>query len=128
MGFRLRDASTSDLPRLQEVFRLASLSNEDDRAVLLDHPEALVFPASLSTRRVRVATVDPNVVVGFATTVPAPDGLELAAQAMTRGRFTFALPPGTYTLVATTGGAKERQTVSLTAGRTVHENIVVPIS
>jgi len=76
--FRLKDATTDDLPRLQEVFRLSSLSNEGDRAVLVDHPEALVFSAvSLTSGRVRVATIGSGLIVGFATTVTKDGFLEL---------------------------------------------------
>ena len=39
---------------LQDIFRRASLSNEGDRPALVDHPEALVYPASsLSAGRAR---------------------------------------------------------------------------
>jgi len=76
--FRLRDATQDDLPRLQEVFRRASLSNEGDRTVLIEHPEALVFATtSQFGARVRVATVEPDLIVGFATTVPEHGRLEL---------------------------------------------------
>jgi hypothetical protein len=55
--FLLRDATREDLPRLREVFRRASLSNEGDRAVLIEHPDVLVFaPTSQFGARVRVAT------------------------------------------------------------------------
>jgi len=74
----LRDATMEDLPRLREVFRESSLSNEGDRAALIDHPAALVFSAtSLSGGRVRVATVEPDLIVGFATTVTEHGFLEL---------------------------------------------------
>jgi GNAT superfamily N-acetyltransferase len=74
----LRDATSNDLPRLQEVFRRSSLSNEGDRAALLDHPEALIFPpASLSNGRVRVAIMQGDLIVGFATTVAKVGFLEL---------------------------------------------------
>ena len=76
--FRLRDATGDDLPRLQEVFLQSSLSNEGDRAALIDHPEALVFPAvSLSSGRVRVATIESDLIVGFATTVTKDGFVEL---------------------------------------------------
>jgi hypothetical protein len=54
-------------------------------------------------------------------------GEVVVVQATTRARFTFALPPGTYTLVATSGGATGRHTVTLAAGRTLRESIVVSI-
>jgi GNAT superfamily N-acetyltransferase len=76
--FRLKDATTADLPRLQEVFRQSSLSNEGDRAALVDHPEALVFSAdSLSSGRVRVAIIESDLIVGFATTVTKDGFVEL---------------------------------------------------
>ena len=76
--FRLRDATSDDLPRLEEVFRQSSLSNEGDRAALVDHPEALVFSAaSLSGGRVRVATIELDLIVGFATTVTGDGFVEL---------------------------------------------------
>jgi GNAT superfamily N-acetyltransferase len=78
VNFLLRDATRDDLPRLQDVFRRSSLSNEGDRAALIAHPEALVFSeTSLSAGRVRVATVEPDLIVGFATTVIEPGFLEL---------------------------------------------------
>jgi N-acetylglutamate synthase-like GNAT family acetyltransferase len=78
MPFFLRDATRDDLPRLQEIFRRASLSNEGERAVLIEHPEALVFAlTSKLGARVRVATVEPDLIVGFATTVPEHGFLEL---------------------------------------------------
>jgi N-acetylglutamate synthase-like GNAT family acetyltransferase len=78
VGFVVRDATLEDLPRLGEVFRLSALSNPDDRRSMAEHPEALVFPAtSLTDGRVRVATVEPDLIVGFATTVVEVDFLEL---------------------------------------------------
>jgi GNAT superfamily N-acetyltransferase len=71
MPFLLRDATGDDLPRLREVFQRASLSNKGDRAALIKHPGALVFAiTSQFGARVRVATVEPDLIVGFATTVP----------------------------------------------------------
>jgi hypothetical protein len=62
-------------------------------------------------------------------TVTALDGAGevVAAVATTHARFSFSLPPGTYTLLVTTGLARGRRTVVLTAGRTTHANIVVPL-
>jgi GNAT superfamily N-acetyltransferase len=67
------------MPSLAKVFRRSSLSNEGDRAALLDHPGALVLPVpSLTSSRVRVAIVEPNLTAGFATTIIAEKGhLEL---------------------------------------------------
>ena len=60
------------------MFRHASLSNEGDRSVLIEHPKALVFeiPSQFGAR-VRVATVEQDLIVGFATTVPEHGILEL---------------------------------------------------
>jgi GNAT superfamily N-acetyltransferase len=78
VNFGVRDAMTDDLPRLQVVFQRSSIWNEGDRAALVDHPEALVLSASsLSGGRMRVATVGPELIVGFATTVREPGFLEL---------------------------------------------------
>jgi len=78
MDCLLRDATSDDLPRLQEIFRRASLSNEGDRPALVDHPEALVYPAtSLSAGRARVAIVSPDLIAGFATTVTELGFLQL---------------------------------------------------
>ena len=60
------------------MFRRASLSNEGDRTVLVEHPESLVFTiTSQFGARVRVATAEPDLIVGFATTVPEHGILEL---------------------------------------------------
>jgi len=78
VSFLLRDATSDDLPRLQEIFRRSSLSNDRDRPALVHHPEALVYAStSLSAGRVRVATVDPDLIVGFATTATDKGFLEL---------------------------------------------------
>ncbi|MGH9121506.1 MAG: GNAT family N-acetyltransferase, partial [Acidimicrobiales bacterium] len=73
----IRDADRSDVPAAAEVFRRGSLSNVNDRAALLAHPEALAFTeASLRAGRVRVACVEAKV-VGFATSIRGPVALEL---------------------------------------------------
>jgi hypothetical protein len=54
---------------------------------------------------------------------------QVVAAAKTRhARFALSLPPGTYSLIARTGGARGERTVVLEAGRTVHANVVVGIS
>jgi GNAT superfamily N-acetyltransferase len=77
----IRDAADEDSGALGEVFRRASLSNADDRPALLEHPEFLhyVMPSRRGARcRVAVEVADVPRVIGFATTVPRPDGgLEL---------------------------------------------------
>jgi GNAT superfamily N-acetyltransferase len=76
--FEVRPAVPDDLARLQEVFRRSSLSNSADRAALIEHPEALVLSATtLTEARVRVATVEPDLIVGFASTVAHDGFLEL---------------------------------------------------
>ncbi len=60
----IRAAVPADLDAVRDVFRRASLSNDDDRASLLAHPEALELAALPS----RVAVVEGRV-VGFATLV-----------------------------------------------------------
>ena len=65
--FRLRLATSDDLPALKDLFRRSSLSNEGDRQNLLAHPDALEFSGrAVEEGRVRVAVIDDRV-VGFAT-------------------------------------------------------------
>jgi ribosomal protein S18 acetylase RimI-like enzyme len=66
---RIRDAVRADLAVLRLVFRRSSLSNDDDRANLLEHPETLEL-SDLGVRegRTRVAICNERV-VGFATTL-----------------------------------------------------------
>jgi ribosomal protein S18 acetylase RimI-like enzyme len=76
-GTVVRTAVDADLPELQRVFRAASLSNPDDVAGLLAHPEYLVFTGDgIRDGRTRVAvprsTAAP--VLGFATVTTGPDG------------------------------------------------------
>jgi GNAT superfamily N-acetyltransferase len=59
------------------VFRRASLSNEGDRGNLLAHPETLEWAAPVGDGRTRVAVVADHRLVGFATTSPTADGVEL---------------------------------------------------
>ena len=64
----VRVASPSDHERVGEIFRDASLSNDGDRTMLLEHPEFLVFDAAaLQEGRTHVALADDQV-VGFVTT------------------------------------------------------------
>ena len=49
MPFTIRTAALADMEDLQGVFQRASLSNEDDRDRLLEHPEWLSSRTSLST-------------------------------------------------------------------------------
>jgi GNAT superfamily N-acetyltransferase len=76
--FEVRAAKPDDLGRLREVFRRSSLSNVEDRAALIEHPEALVLSAAtLTEARVQVATVEPALIVGLASTVAHDGFLEL---------------------------------------------------
>ena len=73
----IRDARIEDLVSLNHVYRRSALSNVDDRALLLAHPEVLELTAdSLTTGRTRVVAVEESV-VGFATTSLHDDRLEL---------------------------------------------------
>jgi ribosomal protein S18 acetylase RimI-like enzyme len=71
----IRDAELVDLEALQGVFERASLSNENDRDLLQEHPEWLVLSEKgILERRMRVAVDDDGAVTGFATYLIA-DGL-----------------------------------------------------
>jgi GNAT superfamily N-acetyltransferase len=78
----IRTAVAADLPALRRVFHRASLSNAGDAAMLLAHPEFLVFAGSgIAAGRTRVAATAPRgdgPVVGFATVaMDHDDGPEL---------------------------------------------------
>ena len=67
----VRPATIDDLDVLRGVYRRASLSNEDDRPLLLAHPELLELgERSWGEGRTIVATAGGEV-VGFATTTAA---------------------------------------------------------
>lgn len=61
-------------------------------------------------------------------TVLGAQGHVVATAKTSQARFSFALPPGTYTLIATTGGTRGQRKVVLTANQTVQANIIIPIS
>lgn len=68
MPIVIRDADTTDMDDLQGVFRRASLSNENDRELFLEHPEWLVLSdQGVRDGRMRVAVGDDGTVLGFAT-------------------------------------------------------------
>lgn len=70
-NFLIRHAVPADLGALREVYRRSSLSNEGDRAALLEHPDVLEFsPRAVHEHHVRVAVIDDRV-IGFATLLPA---------------------------------------------------------
>jgi GNAT superfamily N-acetyltransferase len=78
----IRTAVPADLPVLQQVYRDASLSNVGDAALLLAHPDYLVFTGDgIAEGRTRVATSaveDDDGIRGFATVAVDPyGGLEL---------------------------------------------------
>jgi GNAT superfamily N-acetyltransferase len=75
MTFRIRDSDRTDMEYLQGVFRRASLSNENDRDLLREHPEWLVLSdQGVLEGRMRVAVDGDGAVTGFATYLIA-DGL-----------------------------------------------------
>ncbi len=75
----MRRAVVGDLDTLRQVYRRASLSNEDDRADLLGHPELLdLDPAGVREGRT-IAAIDGGTVVGFATVSQQPEHVELEA-------------------------------------------------
>ena len=74
----VRTAVADDLPLLRALFRRSSLSNADDAAALLAHPEALVLPdTQVLAGRTRVAVDGTGALVGFATTVGSGEAREL---------------------------------------------------
>lgn len=63
----IRTARLTDIPELAEIFRLASLSNDGDRQLLLDNPQHLeLSDESIRTGRLRLAETAARP-VGFAT-------------------------------------------------------------
>jgi GNAT superfamily N-acetyltransferase len=75
--FLIRDASVDDVGELAEIFRDASLSNEDDRPILLAHPDALDFDGQRVRAGHTIVAVADGRIVGFATAVPESSFLEL---------------------------------------------------
>jgi GNAT superfamily N-acetyltransferase len=68
MRYAIRDATLADHQDVEGVFRRASLSNENDRGPLTQHPEWLVLPdRGIREGRMRLATDEEDVVVAFAT-------------------------------------------------------------
>lgn len=73
----IREATVGDLPALRAIFREASLSNDADREVLLEHPEVLEYgDEHVRAGRTRVATHN-GTAVGFATVVYGDGRAEL---------------------------------------------------
>ncbi len=70
MSFSIRDATLADMEALAGVFRRASLSNEGDRAPLLENPQWLALADSgVRDGRMRAAVDEDGTVLGFATFV-----------------------------------------------------------
>jgi len=68
MRIFMRDAEMADMEHLQDVFKRASMSNENDRGPLLEHPEWFVLSEkAVKEGRMRVAVEGHDPVVGFAT-------------------------------------------------------------
>jgi GNAT superfamily N-acetyltransferase len=68
MPLIIRDADATDMQELQGVFRRASLSNENDRGLLQEHPEWLVLSdRGVREGRTRVAVDEDGTTTGFAT-------------------------------------------------------------
>jgi GNAT superfamily N-acetyltransferase len=68
VSYTIRDARLADHEELEALFRRASLSNENDRELLLQHPDQLALPIrGIREGRVRLAADEANVLVGFAT-------------------------------------------------------------
>jgi GNAT superfamily N-acetyltransferase len=75
---QIRDAELMDMEVIQEVFERASLSNENDRHQLQEHPEWLeLSDKGIVEGRMRVAVDDDEVVTGFATYLIADGVAEL---------------------------------------------------
>jgi GNAT superfamily N-acetyltransferase len=78
MSYTIRNARLADHQDLDDVFRRASLSNENDRDSLLQHPEWLALPErGIREGRMRLAIDEENVIVGFATFLISDGGAEL---------------------------------------------------
>jgi GNAT superfamily N-acetyltransferase len=68
MPLLIRSAQATDMEDLQGIFRRASLSNENDRGLLREHPEWLVLSdQGVREGRTRVAVDEDGTVTGFAT-------------------------------------------------------------
>jgi GNAT superfamily N-acetyltransferase len=78
VGVLIRDANDSDIEVLSALFRRSSLSNIDDRAALLKHPELVVFSGlAVSRGQVRVALDVMDRAVGFVTAISVGEMLEI---------------------------------------------------
>ena len=78
MAFLIRAASPDDLGVLQDIFVRSSLVDEDDRELLLAHPDALELPgSSVQEGRTRVAETPEGRIVGFVTQRRVRDAVEI---------------------------------------------------
>ncbi len=74
----IRDAEVTDLEALQGIFERASLSNENDRELLREHPDWLVLSDRGAIEgRMRIAVGDDGTVTGFASYLIADGVAEL---------------------------------------------------
>jgi ribosomal protein S18 acetylase RimI-like enzyme len=74
----IRTAVVADLPRLRQVYRRSSLSNEGDRVNLLAHGDLLEFSGEgLGGERTRVALDAHGSIMGFSTFVVVGDTMEI---------------------------------------------------
>jgi GNAT superfamily N-acetyltransferase len=68
MTLLIRNGDATDMEDLQGIFRRASMSNENDRGLLQEHPEWLVLSdQGVRDGRTRVAVDEDGTVAGFAT-------------------------------------------------------------
>ncbi|MDQ1651773.1 MAG: hypothetical protein QOI35_973 [Cryptosporangiaceae bacterium] len=66
---RIRRATPADLAAVQRIYRASALSNDGDRALMLSHPEVLVFaPDAVLEGRTRIAIDPGGTILGFAST------------------------------------------------------------
>ena len=74
----IRPALMTDVALLKDIFSKASLSNEGDRDALLANPDALELPiGAIQEGRTRVATVEDDRVVAFASTAMLDEFVEV---------------------------------------------------
>ena len=78
-AFTVRHARLSDMSGLEDVFARASMSNENDRPLFLQHPEWLeLSDDAVRERRTHVAVDQSDDVIGFASYLIADGMAELA--------------------------------------------------
>jgi N-acetylglutamate synthase-like GNAT family acetyltransferase len=78
MPFLIRNAESTDMDDVQGVFRRASMSNENDRELLQEHPEWLTLSdLGVFEERTRVAVDENGIITGFATHLISDGVVEL---------------------------------------------------